>query len=249
MMTREQYANELAEKVGAQAQLINKNGNMVWAIALTKYFDSGFMPVIYIDDFYSHMTVDETVAHIHELEEHDAFHKPFDAEVIKSLLGDYKRLRPMLYIRIMNEKALDSRYVGMSAEQFGFEDLVLVPFIDLNEHYTVPVPAGLCGVPVSILVRDAIENSDFETFELDDGSHIITSKRCGAGAIVKAQEWLAENYPDGYLAIPASTDQFLITKRCKEHPEIDDLMSAFVSEINKRYVNPSDILSDKAYFF
>ena len=124
-MTREQYANEIAKALGGEPRKLNKNGNEVWGVCLTSRMEGNVMPVFYTDDFYKeNCPVDKVVEYVNEGLEKNPPPK-FNLTEAKKLFEDYDLLKSKLYIRMLNEKALGSGIVGMSAEQFGFEDLVL----------------------------------------------------------------------------------------------------------------------------
>ena len=110
-----------------------------------------------------------------------------------------------------------------------------------------PVPSGFCKFSPRDLVRDAIENSDFNVLDLGS-CHVITSPRCGAGAIIKAQEWLSEHYPDGYFAIPASVNEFIVGS--KHGGQAGEMMvNSMLRSMNSSMIAPTDVLSDKVYSF
>lgn len=256
-MNKMEYANAIAEKIeSAVVREIEKaNGIRVLGVTVT---NRNVSPCVYIDDAYdAGISVDDMVAKINDLLSGDM--PQFDVIWIT----DYSEVAPKLVARLYNAKTKAD--VFMSAEKYGFNDLIIVPYINIGNDGWVKVNKALIekwGVSESKVISDAIENSakdmdsgDMEKIleELSGGSFInlpipmlvVTNKTrlYGAISIIYQRDFLDMLYPDGYTVIPSSVHEIIVLPGRMEG--IDDM----VKEVNATEVLPVDILSDHVYVF
>lgn len=167
-------------------------------------------------------------------------------------------IRPHLY----NKKT--AAEVSVSAADYGFDDLIIVPVVEFGGGWFTKVTESLIkawGVARSDVFKAAAENAK-DKFEIRDLSEMIpvpamspfkilvVTNRWGInygayGIIPKRNELIAE-FPNGYIAIPSSVHEFLVVPR---EAGDDSTIRAMINEVNTTVVNPDEWLGDHPYFF
>lgn len=182
--------------------------------------------------------------------------------VIAEIVNDYSKVKNQIKVRLYGkEKEAD---VQRSAEEYGFADLILVPYIeDVIENGSIRVDKNLIekwGVTEDEVFAKGIDNIDYTIMSLsemlfgakfdDDPMQIITNKNTmfGASAIIKAKKELDTKFPNGYVVLPSSVHEVLAVPIGVNGNETADLLET-VKMINADVVAPEDKLSDNAYEF
>lgn len=153
--------------------------------------------------------------------------------------------------------------VFKSAEEYGFEDLILVPYIEygitedgvlesirINKDILV-----VLGKTADEVIEQGITNLDYQIHGLgellgfDDTPMILVTNsvfNCGASSIIKAKTELETKFPNGYVVLPSSIHEVLVIPIGIDSTES---LVNLVTTINAIAVNEKDKLSDNAYTF
>ena len=189
---------------------------------------------------------------------------------IGETLKDYEKVKEMLTVRLYNQST--KAEVFKSAKRYGFDDLILVPTINLGavngETGTIKVTRQMMeiwGVDDKILFKDAIKNTkgdvvvksmaqlmlEMTGFEMPDvGIMVISNKSsvCGASAILGMLPKLKKKFDKGFFVIPSSIHEVLVVPN-NDHVDGSMELTKMVKEVNATALSPAEILSDKAYTF
>jgi len=179
----------------------------------------------------------------------------------------------MLRARLYNKKTTAD--VKRSAKMYGYGDLIIVPYIDMDGA-SAKVTKDLVkayGVTEKTVIDTAIKNTedDFEIksmreimkemMQVDDEMfeamfpvgeppmYVITnSKRFyGAISVISAQDKLEELFPDGYAIIPSSVHEVLAIPLSDEVDE--QMLKGMIGEVNATEVAAEEVLGSRAYIF
>lgn len=255
-MTKMEFCQAVADMVGGEVKEIEKS-NGIKRIGVTAGQDA-IRPTIYVGDMYDNgYTVSKAV---------DEVNKIIAQPTYRTIKG---KLRLRLYSS--NTKAEVYRF----AEEYGFDDLILIPYIQLNDEMAINVTQNLLDmwqVPYDILFADAMEMTEktpdisiksmYEIIyglspemasilppEAHTHQYVISSRTklfAAIGVITKRNE-LTERFPNGYYVLPSSIHECIII------PKDDDIDKAalddMVAAVNKSEVKPDEILGWHAYEF
>ena len=265
-MTKRQYAEAIAKQVNGEVKEAEK-ANGVKFVGVCIKGEGNVSPLIYIDTMYDReMPVDAAVAEVQRLYKANA--KP---GIDLSVLNDYENVKPLLRARLYN-KATNAE-VYRSAEAYGYDDLIIVPVIELGELLngtsgSIKVNNAILskyGVAEDELIDTALKNSTKETevvslFETicamtgmtpmpgmpgDDGTMVVSNekKMYGAIGVICKAKELAEKFPDGYVVLPSSVHEVLI----RPYDEHVEALSEMVNVVNDSAVDPEEQLGNRAY--
>ena len=184
-------------------------------------------------------------------------------EIRKILFADYEDIKDKVGVRLLPASVQTDVYV--SAAEYGFEDLILVPYVlDLCKMDDGTANARVTnslleywGVTADEVMAQGISNLDFKILSMGDmlgfpvmdvPMTVVTNESmiCGASSIIAAREKLAEMFPDGYMVLPSSKHELIVVPK-----NISDKQGLLemVMEINATVVAESDKLSDNVYEF
>ena len=160
----------------------------------------------------------------------------------------YDTFKNEIMLRLYNNNVEADVYE--SAAPYGFDDLIIVPFMEARQVTTDMVNEW--GITQSRLFEDAWENTRNQTFELrmfNGFMPIIStpSLQYGAiGAIVMADK-LKEYAPDGYFILPSSIHEVIFINKNDDFSKeyFDDM----VRTVTDRNVIPAERLDWHAYEF
>ena len=263
-MTKREYAQEIANALNGEVVEVEKENGVIFTGVRVKIEGSNMEPTNYVDNYYDkQVPVDMAI---------NSFRDSF-AEVPQNfntdLITDWANAKERLVARLLNKKTKAS--VFMSAANYGFDDLIIVPYVVLNEvHGAVkvkPEHIDMWGVTEDEVFDVAMDNAKKNvaitslmrlTMELmhmpTDGipevdvnaPNVVTNntKLYGAISVIIAQDKLRDYYPNGYVVLPSSVHEVIVT------PYDDDVdgMSQMVTEVNAT-IDATDVLSDRAYMF
>lgn len=265
-MTKMEYAQKVAEIIGGVANEYKKNNGVVYT-GVSIDVENGIAPVMYIDEFFDNGMEVEKVAEIIK----SKFEEYKGVSIDMNMLDDFEHAKDKIHIELINKKNIDDRIVYKSAEEYGFDDLILVPVmrVDLSGQVgRVKINNNLVknwGVTADEVIEIGIENIDciieplakklarmtgMPEEEFGDGEipFVIVSTESGefgASAIIKAKEQLNEMFPDGYVVLPSSIHEMLVVPNTNE----DDRLESMVSDVNCNVISDIEYLSDRIYKF
>lgn len=262
-MNKQEFANKVAELVGGKVQEVEK-ANGVKFVAITT--DSGCVrPNVYIDEnFEKGMSVEETAENVRKVFSQNI------PEIDTRVVMNYDKMREYLTARLYHNST--HAEVAKSASEYGFDDLIIVPYIsgikiDTGATGAIKVTKELTerwGVSEDTIFADAFENvkknmtvkdmsvvmSELSGIKVESGfvpenEPLIVSnseKNNGAISVMFCKEKLQERFPNGYTVIPSSIHECMIM------PYMGNV-DFMVQEVNKQELKPQDVLSDHAYYF
>ena len=254
-MTKYEYANEVAKLVNGEVKEIEKANGIV-LLGICKR-DTNITPTVYIDKaFEEGRTVEETAAEVLRIYETET---P-DLGDVNDIL-DYSKVKPLLKARLYN--AATKTDVFKSVAEYGFDDLIIVPYVQLTEEASTKVNTQLLNiwnVSVDEVIATAIENAKNDIVETSIAEmlgmpdlyptlmRVITSKTrmYGAiGVIYKLKE-LKERY-EKFIVIPSSIHDVIVIP---EIPETEDnFFTEMIKAVNEEQVAPEERLSNHEYYF
>ena len=189
---------------------------------------------------------------------------------IGETLKDYEKVKGMLTVRLYNQST--KAEVFKSAKKYGFDDLILVPTINLGEVNgetgTIKITRQIMetwGIDDKTLFNDAIKNTkgdvvvksmaqmmmEMTGVEVPDVGIMVVSNKttvCGASAILGMLTKLKKKYDNGFFVIPSSIHEVLVVPN-NDQVEGSMELTKIVKEVNATTLSPAEILSDKAYSF
>ena len=119
-MNKQEFASKVAELVGGEVHEYEKANKLVGIVT-----GSGdIRPSVYIDDYFENgMPVEETADEVKKILR-QAFQMP-DLDV--EIMHDYDRMKEHLTARLYHKST--SADVSKSASEYGFDDLIIVPYL------------------------------------------------------------------------------------------------------------------------
>ena len=269
----EQYRNQIVEELkakGYKAEAKNvEKVNQVKLLGISVKLDEVRGIVMYIEDMYANGLSVQDAANTIIKGYNDSIGNFPDV----SGLGDYEWVREHVVLRMYNEKT--NAEVYRSAKRYGFDDLILVPYVNLdggaikvnNKHLEK------WGVTKETLFADAMRNTkadtkemgviDFLTRECPDARFlfcgveeglkdmlIVTCKddHHGASAILGKLDELKKRFPSGFYVLPSSIHEVIVYPKREEYLD-KNYITQMVKEVSTLMVDACDVLSYKGYEF
>lgn len=254
-MTKREYAEAIAKELDMEIKECEK-ANGVIRIGVTPKTPTGqIAPVIYIDEAYDNdYTVEEGIDMVNAMMENSK-EQTVDMEAVTK----FENIKDKVKARLYNKKTNADVY--RSAEEYGYNDLIIVPYIDnIIEGGSIKITEALCalwGVEPSEVIDYAMENTSYKLTTMEelfpmplpggDAMHIVTNDNMAFGAIgvILAAKELEEMFPDGYIVLPSSIHECIVVEDTPDFRE----MGYMVREINASMVAPEEQLSDNVYTF
>ena len=271
-MTKREYADKVAELIGGEVVETEK-ANGVKMLGIVKRNDgSNVSPTAYVDEFYRDETdVEFAAERINQLIEMNS-RSSINVEDFKS----WEKMKPLLRIRLYNQNTNSD--VRESAEQYGFDDLVLIPYINLTEDFdggqgSIKVTNQLIeywGVTPEEVIQTAKENSkgdytiqsmaemiksmmglskEDELPDGDAGMYVITNRKRLFGAYSVIEA--REQLREMFsegYIILPSSVHEVLVIPMDEKTTVDEL-TTMVQEVNETQVALEEQLGNKAYVF
>ena len=258
------YGRKVAKQVNGEYKEIEK-ANGVTKHGIIIKIGTNVCPTVYVDELYADgVSVADCVKHIKKMLEENV---PVVVPEVDQF-GDYDGfIKERLRARLYNKKTNAEVYV--TAEPYGFDDLIIVPYVQLDDFASFKVSDALLkqwGKENDEVISTALENSkDFELIPMyevlvslgfpfsedaDIPLYVLSNKTrvCGAITAVTQRDMLKEKFPNGYKVIPSSVHEVLIAP----DDEIDSSMSELaeiIVDVNRTQVKPEEVLGDHAYEF
>ena len=256
-MTKMEYANKVAELVNGEVRMIEKANGVVLTGITSK--DGDVRPTVYIEDMYGKDDVETAADKIRQIYETNIT-LPCDI----SFIQDYNKVKDKLVARLYNSKT--KAEVFRSAAAYGFEDLIIVPYIQFSDNASAKVTRQLANtweVSDEDILMDAMKNVDYEItpmfdmlknmnvpvegLEYETEMYIVTNKAKSFGAIgvLLADDELKDIFPEGYIVLPSSVHEVIvISKNYKNY-----LLTNIIRDVNATEVDEIEVLSDHEYIF
>lgn len=269
-MTKFEYAKAIAAIVDGEVKEVDKANGIV-KTGILKRVEGNIAPTIYIDDMYDDgISIEEAVAHVNKAFESNDVQGFMTNNKNESLdwVNDFDKVKSKLRARLYNKKTKAEVY--RSAEAFGFDDLIIVPYI----VDVLPMTDGLASIKVTrdlfnswnvsedTLFRTALYNcrqdvvkqtmaemlsSLMGSFMPDLGipMYVITntSKSYGAIGIISEIDNFTREFPNGFSVIPSSVHEVIVVEAGMEG------LADMIKDVNRTEVDEVDQLSDHEYNF
>lgn len=257
------YSRKVAKQVNGEYKEIEKaNGVKKHGIIIKT--DTNVCPTVYVDELYADgVSVADCVKRIKKMLEENV---PVVVPEVDRF-GDYDGfIKERLRARLYNKKTNADVYV--TAEPYGFDDLIIIPYIEL----------GGAGVRVTDSLLKAWDKSGGEVIDTALGNsreynltpltevlkdigfpipddeevplYVLTNgtKSFGAITAITQREMLKEKFPNGYKIIPSSVHEVLVISDDEADTEMAELANIIVS-VNEEQVAPEERLGEHAYQF
>ena len=262
------YINEYTEFEGRVVEKNMPDGSVRYGVSI-KRPEENISPTIYVESFYNDcLTVEDAATKIIQIYEDTKVDMP---DV--GFMTDFEKVKDMLTVRLL--PSTFKTEIFRSAKRYGFDDLILVPYIDLGDILgkgqggSVLVRQQLIsgwGVTKKEVIDTAIKNTKSEKafvqslnsfmtemtgMEMDEipgGPVIITNekKTYGASAILGQLTKLKKANDGGFFVLPSSIHEVLVLPKMGNDKESLDAM---VREVNMTQVSPEEQLANHAYEF
>lgn len=258
-MTKLEYGNKVAELVNGIVREVEKANGVILTGIETKR-DSTIKPIVYIDAFYNEgKSLKEAANAVRKVFEAD--YPSFDLDILRN----FDNVKPLLRARLYNKATKAEVY--RSTAEYGFDDLIIIPYVQLQPNAAFKVTEQrleMWGIDLETVLDAALENvkTDVSVLELqtllasligeeppmaDMGplTVVVTNgnKMYGAVSVLFAKERLQAMFPNGYVVMPSSVHEVIVTDRTEED------LSGLVTDVNETEVNPEEVLSNQTYSF
>lgn len=227
-MTKREYAEAIATIIGAEVREIEKNNGVI-RTGLTKITEgSNIAPTIYIEKFYEEgKSVEEAAEMIETIIENDNVNN-FNVDGII----DWESVKDKLSARLLN-KATNAE-VKRDASLYGFEELIIVPVININEY------KGFIKVTSSML--DIWQKSPKEVIDtaLENVKEDYEIK--GLTEMIMDMQGIPEEDREAFKAIYGCEDEkmFVLSNKTKYYGAIAVISAK--EELEKRFPNGHVVL-------
>lgn len=270
-MTKREYAEAIATLVNGTVNEVEK-ANGVKKMGVFRKLENGASPTVYIDDMFTKgLTVDEAAQEVSRL---FIANPSFDFDT--TTVTDFEKVKPNLRVRLFNNKT--NAEVFKSAEEYGFDDLIITPYILVGQFMgntgTIKVGTAMLdtwGVTADEVIQIGMENSKAEGYRIQSMYEIMI-EMMGAeqaelmGLIDDGRMYVLSNKDKTFGAIGA----ILIADELKEKfssgyvvipssiheviivpKDIGDreVLDGMVNEVNTTAVLPEEVLGSKVYIF
>lgn len=169
-MTKMEYAQEIAKEIeGAEVKEVTKNNGVIMT-GIVVYNDNGVGATMYIDEIYeAGKSVEEGIAIMQNVVRENK-NVGFDVATLK----DFNAVKDKLKCKLMNKKQNPNFTVTRSAKGYGFADLIIVPYIEVEiggQRGTAVVNERMIedwGVTKRRVIDRAIKNTEYVLMTLEE---------------------------------------------------------------------------------
>lgn len=267
----DQLQKELSEHFGNSYRVTvtetEKNNGAVRYGVMISDGKTNLSPTVYLEELYRQYTEGKTLCEV--MGEVIRIYEGTKAEkkVDVRFLTDFSRVRDRIVYRLFGYESNRRRFAGVP--HIRFLDMVLVCYLILGdetaEDAAVLVTAGLCrlwGIDGETLFDLAERNTPglFPVRLLDMRSltgqkesymYVVTNQKAmyGAGCILYpgVPEQFAEKTDSSFYILPSSVHEMLLIP--DRLPFCAEKFGGIVREMNRRYVEPTEILTDSVYYY
>lgn len=275
MRDYKEYAAKVAEEImdttELEARVTEKDmpdGTKRYGIAI-KETSAAIAPTVYVEQLADeNLPINIAAEEVINLYEQ---HKPTDMDI--SFFTEYENIKDKLYARLMPKTFKAD--VFRSAKSKGFEDLILVPYVEITmsdgTSGGIKVQAEHIekwGVTKRAVIDQSIRNlkksmkltslfdmmlqmvPGFNDGELPPESRqvIVSNDKgiFGAAAVIAAQDELKERFPEGYYVLPSSVHEVIVSP-ATDNPDEEEILSQMVQDVNRTTVQSEEQLSNHVY--
>ena len=266
------YANEVAniirEKmydVEVSVSDVEKNNGIKLTAISVKQIGANIAQNIYVNEMYEKNYSTEKAGEIVM----DIIKNNQVPDIDVNFFKDYEKVKTNLRAKLVNMK--NEQYAGISAKDYGFDDLKIVPYVkvdlgtDSGSIIIKDEHVKTWNVDIKDIVKTSLENikDDYDIQSMSDflgamgvpgfeesGFDIVTTKdkMYGAISIIAARSEIEDKYPEGYVVIPSSVHEMLVLdKRVVDAGGM--AIANMIKDVNASCVAPDEILGDHEYIF
>ena len=166
-MDKKEYAVAIANRLNGEVKEVTKNNGIIMTGIIVRKENQRVMPTVYIDTMYDNgLSVEEASVQVQMIIDNNQV----EDELLLDWLTDFKKVKPKLRARLLNSKTLAEVY--RPADDYGFDDLIIIPVIRLDDFSnkaqtaTIKVTQDMVktwGVPTNTVIDIAEENSKSDT--------------------------------------------------------------------------------------
>lgn len=274
-MTKREYAEEVGKLIDEtkEVKCIKKNGVEKMAVIIPSVNNSQLEECHYIDDAYeSEMPIEECAKRIKNYR-HQNSERVNELTYFVDEIKQFENVKDRLRLRLYNKTNEDCFQINRSAEQYGFDDLIMVPAIN-EDNFSAVVSKDIFNMwditedelfdtcienmkPICEIMgmSETLKNMGAE-FELDedgrDMMYVISGndRSWGAGCVIVALDEIWKRFPNGFIIIPSSIHEVIATEIPEDLdlPKYNSLVN-LVNEVNETELEREDILGTKIYVF
>lgn len=266
MMNKMMYAEAVASRVNGEVQIVTKTNGVEKVCVVVK--KDHYSPCIYIGDMFdAGLSVDDAEVQVRAI-----LATPAPEECsLANVITDWDVAKDMLELRLYNENT--PAEVKFSAEDYGFDDLIIIPYVKLSDNASIKVNNSLMkswGVSEDLVFDKAKHNTEknglylktmFEALiELmpemkgciekpeDEKLWVLSNNKRHLGAIqvIVFQMEINALMPNGYYVIPSSIHEVLIVPNGEVE---EDELNKMVKTVNEEQIMLEDQLSNHVYKF
>lgn len=231
-MTKMEFAEKIATKVNGKVNEVEKtNGIRLIGVCVG---EGDIRPTIYIDTMYDKgMSIDEAVVEINKIVDEQAL-----PEINVNDITNYENVKDKIVLRLYNGKT--NTEVFRSAEEYGFNDLILVPYLIISEKGGMFTKVGngllsMWGKTADEVLDIAMENTMKQKFYCAPVSKIMTNILFGAES---------EEYEDCFESKHPGAEMFCIGNPSKMYGAIGAIIKREMLKEhfpNGYYILPSSV--------
>lgn len=264
-MNMNKIAHDVARMIGGEVIItVKANGLKKHGVRMRYDGNNNVAPVVYVEDF-PDLPIDDLAEKIRKIITENT-----KQSSDLGWIADWGQVKDKVVARLYNQKTTGE--VVKSAKQYGFDGLVLIPYVDCTgiiENGSIKVTrqmVDLWGVTDDELFETAIGNIDARITPLGDVLAMLrggvelenldvnvpifmvsNAQMCfGASAILKAKDTLKERLTDGFIVIPSSVHEVLVVN--KSEMDIMDITD-MIESVNKSCVKQEEYLGSTPYVF
>ena len=233
-MTKREFAEEIATKVNGKVNEVEKtNGIRLTGVCVG---EGDIRPTIYIDTMYDNgMSVDKAVAEINKIVDKQTL-----PEVDVKGFTDYENVKDKIVLRLYN--GTTNTEVFRSAEEYGFSDLILVPYLVISEKDGMFAKVSnellnIWGKTADEVLDTAMENTMKQKFYCVPLSKVMAS-------MMKRFSVESEEYEDCFESEYSGIDMFCISNPSKVYGAVGTIIKRDVLKEhfpNGYYILPSSV--------
>lgn len=264
-----QYAEAIAVDVNGIVKQIEKANGIVYT-GIEILNDNDIRPVVYVDAYYDHrMPVEDAISEINKILKSN---NTSEFKGVVDEISDFNKIKDKINLRLYNQKTKADLFIP--AEYMGFDDLILIPYIQLTDEAAIKVTKELLttwninkGTLFAEATFNLIENNDFKIkslaqviaeiqgipadmvreLETENPMYVVTNKIKSFGAVGILSPTIKAKLNGLFpngYTVLPSSVHEVIVAEGN-----DPNYTEMVKTVNASEVNPDEVLSDNTYYF
>lgn len=161
----------------------------------------------------------------------------------------YENVKNNIYPRLLNASLSDKFEVYYPADAVGFDDLIIVPFLQSEDKAVDKEMMKIWGVDRETIMYDGFNNAKerakISTLLGIDTVH-LSFMNYGAIASIILEPELVDRFPNGYIIIPSSVHECLVM--ANDGAADNDHLTRIIQEVNAT-LRDFEVLSEHPYYF